>query len=344
MAENRDTYFSNKKTVVQFVLSLYVFFIHFSAFSVFRSDALLQTFFDLLLPVTHVAVPLFFMISGALFYRNFTLSLTLKKWKSRFFSLCIPYLTWNTVWLLLAFLGYYTPLGAFLGGVKAPFSWINIFNGIFLHGFFEPFWFILQLIVLTALCPVFYLLLKKKWIGLVSIAAIYLMLCLKVPLNNVLINNPGMVICYLAGAWIGLHYFDMFAERKNKKRAVMGFGVYVVCCILHGIRDLMPQWYEVMQLPLAVMLVSCGAFWTMFDCFEMRMCPGYLGDSFLIYALHSFVGAALSKMLAMVMPKGQGYVLLTAVIVFPATIAIICLLGRFLEKYWPGGKRILTGK
>ena len=79
MAQETNSYFRNKKATVSFILSLFVFFIHFCSFSVFlQADGMLRRVFDTLLPVARVAVPLFFMISAAMFFRNYTLRDTAK--------------------------------------------------------------------------------------------------------------------------------------------------------------------------------------------------------------------------------------------------------------------------
>lgn len=343
--DNQNSFFRNKKTVVSFVLSLFVFYIHFRVFSAFKhADGTTEYIFDRLLILTKVAVPLFFIISGALFYRNFQWKLTVQKWKSRFFSLCIPYLIWNTFWLLLALLGNYTPLGTVLGGVKASFSLGNILSGIFLYGYFEPFWFIFQLIVLTALCPVIYLLLKNKWIGLIGIFGFYIAICFGFQLDPKIFPNTDMVLYYFIGAWIGIHNFSAFTARRNKIYAVTGLIIYLLCCVIHSCETLLPEWFDAFQMPLLVNIVSCGAFWIAFDYFEMKRCPRYMTDSFLIYALHSFVGAAISKILSLIMPSDQTYLLLTAFIAFSSTIAVICITGRLLGKYLPHLKQLLTGR
>jgi len=51
-----------------------------------------------------IAIPAmswFFFISGYLFFRNFDMSKLIGKWKSRIFSLLIPYLIWNTLSVIL---------------------------------------------------------------------------------------------------------------------------------------------------------------------------------------------------------------------------------------------------
>lgn len=340
----RNAYFSNKKTIVQFVLSLFVFFIHFSVFSVFTHDAPLNRVFNILLIPTRVAVPLFFVISGALFFRNYTLSATLKKWKSRFFSLCIPYLAWNTIWFVLALLGYYTPLGAFLGGVKAAFTLQNVVRGIFLYGYFEPFWFIHQSIILTILCPLIYALMKNKWVGLVAMVGFYIAYCCGLKFHTDLFYNTSMILPYLIGAWIGIHSFEGFTTRKTKAQAIAGLAVFVLCCIFLGIAHLLPKWCSTFQLPLIVTLISCGAFWIAFDLFSLKTYPKFAAESFLIYAGHSLVGATVSKVISILLPNGHLFTTLTAILAFPATVVILCVCGRVLERFFPRLKRILTGK
>lgn len=344
MPAPKSTYFTNKKIVVQFVLSLLVFFIHFSVFSVFGEDPQLTQLFGILRMATRVAVPLFFVISGALFFRDYTFYATLKKWKSRFFSLCIPYLVWNTLWLLLALLGYYTPLGNFLGGVKAAFTWENILAGIFLHRFFEPFWFIRQSILLAVLCPLIYLLLKNRWVGLVAIAAFYAACFLGLHFSTYLFYDTDMILFYLIGAYIGIHGFQSFTSQKPKWVAGAGLCVYILCCVFHGFSPLLPAWCETWRLPLLVNALSCFAFWLAFDLFDHEACPKFTRESFLLYAGHSLVGAAVSKLIRMLLPQGHLFTCLTALVAFPATVVILCICGRLLERFFPRLKRILTGK
>ncbi|MBE6960481.1 MAG: acyltransferase [Ruminococcaceae bacterium] len=343
MTGDKAKFFTHKKTIVQFILSLFVFFIHFSVFSVFRDAAQINRVFDILRIPTRVAVPLFFIISGALFYRNYTLPATLDKWKSRFFSLCIPYLVWNTLWLILALLGYYTPLGAFLGGAKAAFTWQNILRGIFLYGYFEPFWFIYQSILLVALCPVIYLLMKNKWIGLVAIVAFYIACCFGLDLSPVFVDT-SMILPYLIGAWIGIHGFEVFISRKSKTQAITGLAVFILCVVFCGFSPLLPQWSDTLLLPFVVTVIACGAFWVAFDLFDLKKCPKFAEESFLIYAGHSIVGATVCKIISILLPSGQLFTALTAVIAFPVTIVILCAFGRGLARFLPRTKRILTGR
>lgn len=343
----RQNYFTNKKTVIQFVLALLVFFIHFRVFSTFKNaNGYLSAVLDILLSLTHVAVPLFFFISAALFYRDYRVSVTFDKWKRRFFSLCVPYLIWNSVWVGLAIIGYYTPLGKLLGGVRCPASIKAVFEGIFLHRFFEPFWFMLQLIVLTILSPVIYLLLRNKIFGLMSIAAVFALSTSGVWNEGLLIESPKMVCMYMIGAWIGMHHFEWITFKLRKKQAFYCLMVFFVCCILSymNIIQRIPPFVFKEQFLLIITLMSSVAFYFSFDLLNIQTYPIFMKDSFLIYAMHSFIGAAVSKLMCLTLPKGDAPQLLAAIMSFVLTIIIICVFGKVLERYTPMLYRLLVGR
>lgn len=339
-----DLHLKNKKKIVSFVLSLFVFFIHFRTFSVFSSSRILERIFSFLLPITHVAVPLFFMISAIFFYRDYCFEVTLQKWKRRFFSLCIPYLIWNTFWLVLGLLGYYTALGVLTNGVKVSFSLKNVLYGIFLYGKFEPFWFMCQLILLTAMCPAIFLILKNKWFGIFAIACYYCLYCFGFRLPELLFKDSSMVIFYLIGAWIGIHYYDLFTHRVSRKHATYCLGIFLVCCISIGFILQYPSWSLATPTTPIIKIISCMCFWQLFDLFSFKSCASFFEESFAIYSLHSFVGAVMAKILSILLPNHEFFVILVAVVSFPVTVIFICLFALFLKGYFPCFKKLLFGR
>lgn len=96
---------------LRFPLVLMVVFIHSSGFGEFQTDSFnfsaladinLYDFLRILVSriLCQVAVPLFFIISGYLFYTKFDIQgwswgIWIKKIKSRTYTLLIPYLSWN---------------------------------------------------------------------------------------------------------------------------------------------------------------------------------------------------------------------------------------------------------
>lgn len=166
--ENTKEFF-NKKTVVSFFLSVLVVMIHIRSFNQYEfSGALgnaLQSLGTILnSSITSVAIRLFFVISGVLFYRNYTYKSTLEKYKSRLKSLLVPYLIWCSLYTFVMMAIHYSPLGSRFE-FDIPFSIRNLVMGIVFNDFYFSFWFIFNLIIFTLLCPVIYTLLKNKLVG-----------------------------------------------------------------------------------------------------------------------------------------------------------------------------------
>lgn len=81
--------FSNKITVLSFILSISIVYIH-SVWNVKNSllTIVRLCFFNL----QNICVPMFFFISGYLFYRNFSMDKLNYKYKKRLKTLVVPYL------------------------------------------------------------------------------------------------------------------------------------------------------------------------------------------------------------------------------------------------------------
>ena len=133
-------YFWKKKTLLSFVAIILVVVIHNSTINQY---SLSPDFFTNFTNFIHnffaydfgaIAVPLFFFLAGIAFFRNYKPKLYLKKLRSRFKTLLIPFLIWNIISLLFAIICTYTPLSQFITGRElfTP-SFQNIFEGIFYY-------------------------------------------------------------------------------------------------------------------------------------------------------------------------------------------------------------------
>ena len=118
-----------------------------------------------------ITVPLFFLISGFLLFRNYdgSTSCYKKKMARRVYTLLIPYLVWN----LIAYIFF-----AYIDRQIAPQHFIQSFfalpemsGGPADH----PLWFLRNIIVYTLLAPLIYWFVKQRFAGviLVSILAIW---------------------------------------------------------------------------------------------------------------------------------------------------------------------------
>jgi len=127
-------------------------------------------FFDYLehiirVEIANMAVPLFFFISGFLFFcgEAFTRNTFIVKLKKRFQSLLIPYLFWNTCFIIfIASIEMVHP-----GWLTEKKSLVNMSFSDFLNAYWDldqgliPLWFIRDLMILNILSFVLYWIIKK---------------------------------------------------------------------------------------------------------------------------------------------------------------------------------------
>lgn len=328
--------FFKKKTVVCFFLSILVCLIHVHSFDGYTYTGTLGhflTFFkDIVLTgFTGVAIRLFFVISGVLFYRNYTLKKTLEKYKSRVKSLLIPYLCWCTIYTVVILAIGKTPMGSWIA-IDSTFSVANVFQGIFLNYYYKSFWFVFDLIIFTMLCPGFYFCLKNKIIGLFTIVLITLLYCFNIRIpETVMLGNTEYVlfwradsiIFYLIGAYIGIHCFDYVTREHSRRIAWGGVLVYVLLSVSPTLSAELGFAENDIQFFFR-MLVSCAAVWVMFDLYDyhkpvVEMC----NYSFMAFALNFYLGVYISKVCAIILPKQQIFSLVNLLITICFEISII---------------------
>jgi len=133
--------------------------------------------------VARIAVPLFFLMSGYLFFLGeWSWGKYVSKLKRRFHTLLVPLVFWNALTLLIYAVAQSLPqTKMYFGGNRWPpvysFSFLNYVNALFgitvTYPMSYPFWFIRDLIALVILAPVLHFLLAKK----TSLAFIVILFC-----------------------------------------------------------------------------------------------------------------------------------------------------------------------
>lgn len=183
-----------------------------------------------------IAVPGFFCMSGLLFYRNLNdgrnpgaiswpgKDFFCTKWKRRFFSLLIPYLIWNLIYYII-----------YLIAGRASLSPEDFMNAVFLHEYNPVFWYLGQLLVLTALTPLIFLLIRNKTIVWILRAVIFLIAVFYDLFPFHLVNEDALFY-YTVGAGFGAWSFDVIKKDPFKTRGLwIRVSLYaLVCLILSG--------------------------------------------------------------------------------------------------------------
>lgn len=159
-----------------------------------------------------MAVPGFFLISGYLFYRTLHGFRDIgRKWQERVWSLLVPYGAWNTLWYL-----------AYVLSGRRHFSFVAMSEAAANYSCNPTFWYMYQLMLLTILAPLLYLLLRNAFVMLLSL----LLLAAAIAAGTTLpLVNADALIYYGVGALLACHGRRLFegaaadtrAERKRRQ-------------------------------------------------------------------------------------------------------------------------------
>lgn len=323
-----------------------MFFIHISSFAPYLGEhssmgalnANMSFFFKE--SITRFAVPLFLVLSGATFFRDYTNKKYVSKLKSRFFSLCVPYLIWNTIWMIFDIICSYTFISSFFTGRKIfPLTVEHILKSIFLAEWNIPFWFLLYLIVFVFISPIFDLLASNKYIGIASVIFLSVFSILEIGTLKY-----DAIAFYLLGAVLGKHYFGWVTKKTSKKSGILSIA-FLLTYILF--KNIFPTDTYVGKpfVKIAVFILASYSCWSIADLFIDK-----IGDrplytrSFAVFVLHSNISSVICKLLYLIFPK-NGYFafpnfLLTVLLTLVA-INIFCVFG---ERYMPRTFAILMGK
>ena len=189
-----------------------------------------------------LAVPLYFFISGMLFFWNIeklNLEIFKKKIKSRIFSLFIPYLCWNL--LIVAYIFIVQQL--FPGLMSAKNKLVSDYSTIdFLNCFWNmslvnkgggnfpidgPLWFIRDLMIMNLLSPLVYFVLArtKKW-GAISLLVIW-----GFDLLGTFGNFASAILFYSFGAYWGITKLNILEKTEKFKYLLWGVLHLIDYCI-----------------------------------------------------------------------------------------------------------------
>lgn len=341
MQSKSDALFWKKKEYISFLLSILVFFIHSHFAQEIVSDSFISVvnhkvsyfFSDSL---TRFAVPMFFMISGITFFKDYNNKKYLTKIKSRLSTLVIPYLLWNTIWMLWEIFTSYSFLARFSTSSEPyQLTLVNILKGIFFYGCNNPFWFVFDLIVFSFASPIVFLIIKNKYVGIISVFAISVLSLFDIYLPMEVFYYPMAIVFYLVGAIVGYHFFD-FVSKKSRKPMQIASLIFLAVYILA--KNITPQEIHINNYLMQTVVYTIASFslWNVTDNFIEKIKPRAIyRRSFAIYAMHLPVAIVILKILSFCTPESEWLEIPKFVFMIVTTIVIINFVCAFLEKFTP---------
>lgn len=292
-----------------------------------------------------LAVPSFFMISGILFYRDFTIDKYPQKLRSRLFSLIIPFFLWNIIrFVFFYIMGKIGMTESFFKAPRIVFSAENLFEAVFFYKYNQGFWFMYQLILFTLIAPIIRALVKNKWAGAVAITALIILYATDITGPFLVITAKKKLILldcliyYITGAYISTHFFSII-NKKTKTTKIMA----VVGIATGQLLNVLFVRTNILLLYILFLLISSVSFWYLFDIFGVRPLPKALsGITFFVYAAHGTVLEFLQQSVTYIGDTPQtaliSYILLPFVTMFILT-GISLLLKKYTAPLW----KILCG-
>lgn len=164
------------------------------------------------------AVPVFFMISAYLFYRNAdSLPDVIRKQKRRIQSLLLPFISWSFLYYVV----YAVLSRVGVSGVTVDLSLLGILKGVIFYKYIFPLWFLFALIVYTALAPLIFYVLKCRWGSLCLWAAVIVLgvldisLTIRVDGSNISLFSANYFAYYFAGA-LAAKNKELFIKAEEK--------------------------------------------------------------------------------------------------------------------------------
>ncbi len=166
--------------------------------------------------ITRISVPLFFLISGYLFFLNFEWSLDnyIRKLSRRVHSLLIPFLFWNSLTLLLLVIAESIPaVQIYFSGQNRQiysfevFDYFNALLGINRFPISYQFWFIRDLMIMVLLVPLLQLIFRTvpiPFLGLLGLLWFFLIWPIYMP-------SPAASLFFCLGAFFAFSGQNIFA-------------------------------------------------------------------------------------------------------------------------------------
>lgn len=340
-----QSYFTRKKVLVSYVMAVFVFWIHVSSFANYEGapEWFRQVcwLFEHIIPP--VAVPLFLILSGALFFRNYTPDAWGGKLKSRVRTLLIPYFCWNILMLLFQIVTTVFLAKYFIMRIPFDFTLKSFLEGLFHWKYNNPFWYIFALMVFALAAPLLDLLLRNKAVAFGSVVALWLLCQFDLGLPQPLFYDRSCIVYYLIGGILGRYYWPEFTADRGDRYFLPCLGGIAVClgylyCQVRGVIGKIPLF------EIAVLTVYAFCLWICFDAICRRVTVRkYMEHSFWVYAMHMNVSAVFTKLIYLALPDHWGFAMPNFLLTNLLTLASIEVCCQILKKWFPPVYRTLGG-
>lgn len=171
------------------------------------------------------AVPIFFFVSGFLFFKNVeNIQSVFRKMGRRIRSVIVPFLSWSMFYYV-----FYAVASRTFSGISTTgdISVVGIIKGVLLYEYVFPMWFMFQLVAFVTLAPFVFVVLKKQWTSiLVFLTVTVLGLCdidFSYSFGNLdrILFAPNYFTYYFCGCWAASRKMKLVTDLSKKSVCIL---------------------------------------------------------------------------------------------------------------------------
>lgn len=281
--------YSNKIVYLSFLMALLIIIRHCTGISIYQSLTGCLYYFELFVEhFSDLIVPMFFAISGFLFYQNYDSSKLISKWKTRYKSLVVPFIVWNVVGFLFAWLLLNIPGVSSVINRRIPdYNLLTLVYDVFIDTRYNVTWFIRNLIIYIVLSPLLFPIFRNLLGGSILLFSVllisrsfdyYSILCYSAP--------------YLLGAVMGVRCKDICQKRYGLRIRILAGTVLLSSMIIETYMD-----SSQCESMVPVRMLQIPLLWVSADFLAIDNKPfWWMKISFFIYCCHSLILESVEKL------------------------------------------------
>lgn len=309
-----------------------------------------EVFFKITYPFSlwlgETGVPAYFFISGFLFFLS--RKCYLQKLKTRFYTLLIPYLLWNSLLLGLYIFIYIAGYPQEINGKSiADYTLIDYIRAFWDRGSYDegnfvpilcPFWYIRNLLIMSILSPLFHYIIKYvREIFLLAVAAWWL----STP-HNAFISQTILFFCL--GAYFSIlkkNPLEVFDKQRQW---------YLTLSVIFAVADIVVHTIFItpvnLQIHRIALILNIPTFFILADysCqhgYTSKILPN---AAFIVFSVHYPIVVVIRKAYATKLGDASDLIHIPLYFVCVIVVTLISILIYiFLNRYLPKVKNIISG-
>lgn len=344
---SEEIFFRKKVLTMNGIMCVLVVFLHSYNIERYRNlkwsiTPLLESFISRSLG--NLAVPTFFFISAILFFQNYDLSKMWYKYKSRISSIVIPYLLWNTIYLITFMIIVNFPLSRhFMDTKEISINLKVVINSVFFHQYNGVYWYMYQLILFVFFSPIIYLVMRTSY-GIIVVPCL-LIISYWWPVvpnysNGIIVNS---LIYWVLGAYFALHRREqVYHSCINTKKYLM---LSVNLIIIRFYLEFIIHRSEINNYVLNfLLLLNVISLWFALDVLKFQKVYEWMSMSFFIYTVHPLIVWSVKNGISLLLPENDVMALINYMVSGIAGVTLSMCIAKIMNCCMPKLFSILCGK